>query len=233
MVVRNSIRICEENRADAIDYLNKARKLKEEFGSGLATMYCWFYSIPQKWTQVEPIIFKLAQHTGGFDLRRIPNISITKFAELLKPIIFRNDISIQLKRFCRSVRNQYGSWESFAEALENENMFQVLRKLRRHNNIRLTFKNLATMKSFVGCHDNLIILDTHVARVLGLTEKLRSKHVVQEKLFKSLLAFSYNVTKLLERKGFKDLSVIEWSLAIWFNKVGISSNDLLTTLETA
>ena len=53
-IVKEVSQIYRESGVDAQEYLYKARKLKERFGSGLALVYCWFYSVPQKWTRVEP-----------------------------------------------------------------------------------------------------------------------------------------------------------------------------------
>ncbi len=60
--------IYSQSSNQAEEYILKARKLTEKFGSGLAIVYCWFYSIPQKWTQVEPKIFELAKETNFLDL---------------------------------------------------------------------------------------------------------------------------------------------------------------------
>lgn len=57
-IVKDVAEIYQESGDEAEEYLHKARMLKEEFGPGLAIVYCWFYSVPQKWTQVEPKIFE-------------------------------------------------------------------------------------------------------------------------------------------------------------------------------
>jgi len=142
-------------------------------------------------------------------------------------MIFYNEISFQLKNFCRAIKDEYGSWEKFAEAIEKQDVFSVFKKLRKHRGIRLTFKNLAAMKSFVGLSNDFLILDTHVAKVLGISKDIRNKYRVQEKLFKDLLLFSDRITQVLEREGFQKVTTIEWSLAIWFNMAGILAGELL------
>ena len=230
-IVEDVAEIYRESGVDAEEYLHKARKIKEKFGSGLATVYCWFYSIPQKWTQVEPRIFELAKHTKFFDLKTILSMPSEELATLLKPMIFSNEISLQLKNFCRVVQDEYSSWEGFAEVIEKEGIFSIFKKLRKHGSIRVTFKNLAAMKSFVGLSNGFLILDTHVAKVLGISKNMRNKYRVQEKLFKSLLVFSNRITQALERNGFQKMTTIQWSLAIWFNKARIPVNDLLAQLN--
>lgn len=89
------------------EYLLKARKMKDApaFGPGLAVVYCWFYSVPQKWTEVEPRIFEISKLTNSFDLKMI--LSEPELALMLKPMkIFYNVISDQLKNFCRAVKNE-------------------------------------------------------------------------------------------------------------------------------
>ena len=230
-IVEDVAEIYQKSGVDAEEYLHKARKLKEKFGSGLAMVYCWFYSIPQKWTQVEPKVFELMKHTNSFDLETVSNMSSEELAAMLKPLIFFNEISLQLKNFCRVIQDEYGSWEAFAEVIERKDIFSIFKKLRKHGGIRVTFKNLAAMKSFVGLSNDFLILDTHVAKVLGISEDVRNKYRVQEKLFKDLLDFSNQITQALERKGFQRTTTIQWSLAIWFNKAKIPANDLLSQLN--
>ena len=230
-IVEDVVEIYRESGVDAEEYLYKARKLKEKFGSGLAIVYCWFYSVPQKWTQVEPKIFELAKCTNSFDLETMSKMSKEELATILKPMIFSNEISLQLKNFCKVIQDEYGSWEGFAEAIEKQDIFSIFKKLRRHSGIRLTFKNLAAMKSFVGFSNDFLILDTHVAKILRISKDVRNKYRVQEKLFKDLLIFSNRITQALEREGFQKMTTIQWSLAIWFNKVRIPANDLLVQLN--
>lgn len=224
-------RIYRRNRKDAEGYLCKARKLEEKFGSGLAIVYCWFYSVPQRWTQLEPRIFELMRLTDSFGLDTILSTSKEELAAMLKPTIFHNEIAFQLKNFCNVVKGEYESWESFTKVIKERDVLSVFKKLRKNRGIRLTFKNLAAMKSFVGLSNDLLILDTHVAKVLGISKDLRNKYRVQEKLFMHLLTLANLITQRLEREGFRKMTTIQWSLAIWFNKAKISSNDLLPQLE--
>jgi hypothetical protein len=173
--------IYRESGAEAKDYLRKARKLEGLYGPAFATIYCWFYSVPQKWVQVEPKIFELAERTNFFSLDRVLAIPTEKLTTMLKPLIFRNEISLQLKNFCRAVKKEYSSWGKFADVLKKESIFTIFEKLKKYKNIRLTFKNLAAMKIFVGMDDDLIILDVHVAKVLGIDKYKRSKYVKQGK----------------------------------------------------
>lgn len=230
-IVKDVADIYQESGKEAEEYLCKARKLKEKFNPGLAIVYCWFYSIPQKWTQVEPKIFELMKLTDSFDLDTMLKISKEELAANLKPMIFCNEISLQLKNFCKAIQDEYGSWKSFAEAIEEQNIFAIFRKLRKHRSIRLTFKNLAAMKNFVGLSEDLIILDTHVAKVLGINKDERNKCRVQEKLFADLLVFSNQITQALEKIGLQKMATIQWSLAIWFNKAKIRANELLVYIK--
>lgn len=220
--------IYRENKAEAKNYLHKARKLKDLYSPAFAIIYCWFYSVPQKWAQVEPKIFELAKKTNSFSLDIIPTISVKKLATILKPLIFRSEISLQLKNFCKATKSEYLSWNNFANRLEKENIFTIFKRLKKYENIRLTFKNLAAMKIFVAMNDDLIILDTHVARVLGINKIKRGEYVIREKNFQKMLAFSKKVTDELKKKGLKDVSMAKWSLAIWFNKAKISDSRLLS-----
>ncbi len=57
---------------------------------------------------------------------------------------------MQLKRFCEAIKSEHGSWDAFDNVLNKESIFTIFRVLRSFKSIRLTFKNLAAMKSFVG-----------------------------------------------------------------------------------
>ena len=222
--------IYRKSGAEAKDYLRKARKLEGLYGPAFATIYCWFYSVPQKWTQVEPKIFELAEKTDFFGLDSILAIPTEKLTTILKPLIFRNEISLQLKRFCRAVKSEYSSWGNFANALKKESIFMIFEKLKKYKNIRLTLKNLAAMKIFVGMDDDLIVLDIHVAKVLGINKIKRGKYVKQGKNFQTILDFSREITDKLKKKKFNDASMANWSLAIWFNKAKISAGRLLSSI---
>lgn len=241
-IVNEVAEIYRRSGNEAEEYLRKARGLKEKLGPGLAIIYCWFYSVPQKWTQVEPKVFELMKITNSFDLDTMLTMSKEDLARALRPMLFYNEISLQLKNFCKAIQDEYGSWKAFAEAIEKQHIFSIFKKLRKHRGIRLTFKNLAAMKSFVGLSNDLLVLDTHVAKVLGISKDVRNKYNVQEKLFKDLLIFSNRITietwldrltsmTALEREGFQEITTIQWSLAIWFNKAKIRANDLLPQLN--
>ena len=227
-IVEDVAGIYQRSGEQAKKYLHKARRLKELFGYGLAIVYCWFYSVPQKWVQVEPKIFELIEFTNSFNLDTISSIPSEKIAEQLRPMIFYNEISAQLKNFCKAVKEEYSSWEDFVETLRRESIFEIFEKLKYHRNIRVTFKNLSAMKIFVGMDDDLLILDTHVAKVMGVGKKEINKYRTRKTLFVELLQFSIKVTRALRRK-FKDVTMTEWSLAIWFNKAKILPDELLTS----
>ncbi len=229
-IVKDIAKIYRKSGKEAEEYLLKARKLKERFGSGLAIVYCWFYSVPQKWTQVEPKIFELMEHTNSFNLDLILAMPAEKIASILRPMIFYNEISLQFKNLCKAIRNEYSSWNAFAYALDKESIFAIFDKLRKNRGIRLTFKNLAAMKIFVGKEDNLLILDTHVAKILGINKREQKEYRTQNKSFKSLLDFSERVTQRLAKHGLK-ITMAEWSLAIWFHRAKIPANKLLYTLN--
>lgn len=218
--------IYQESGKEAHEYLEKARKIEESFGSGPAVVYCWFYSVPQKWTQVEPKIFDLMQRTNSFDLGKTLSMPPERIAAILKPMIFRNEIAFQLKNFCFAVQSQYSSWNCFAEVLRRESIFAIFREIRKIENVRVSFKNLAAMKSFVGIDNDLVILDTHVAKVLGISKDKLGKIRINELLFKNLLETAKDITTKL-RKEFNDISAIKWSLAIWFEKAKINAGELL------
>ena len=225
-IVEDITNIYRVSGGEAESYLSKARKLEEICGYGPAVVYCWFYSIPQKWTQVEPKIFELMKHTKSFDLDVILSMPQRKIGSILRPMIFYNEISFQLRNFCSAVKNGYSSWDLFARVLKQENIFTIFETLRSHRNVRVTFKNLSAMKIFVGMDNDLLIIDTHVAKVMGIRKKEINKYRTQKPLFSELLEISRQVTRALRRK-FKDVTMAEWSLAIWFNKAKMLSEELL------
>jgi hypothetical protein len=218
-------KIYHETGRDAELYLFKARKLQKLFGSGFAISYCWFYSVPQRWTQVEPKILRFAEETEYFDLDTILSRPLRELVNILKPMIFRNVIACQFKNFCRVIKDKYSTWDCFADALKEKHIFDLFNQLRTHQSIRLTFKNLSAMKVFVARDDNLIILDRHVARVLGILE-YKNLYVQNRKCFEMLLSLANKITKRLERE-LCDISMAKWSLAIWFKEAKICGNKLL------
>jgi hypothetical protein len=58
-IVKDVVEIYQKHDKDAEIYLDKARKLERTFGPGLAIVYYWFYSVPQKW----------AYERGSFKIR--------------------------------------------------------------------------------------------------------------------------------------------------------------------
>lgn len=78
-IVKEVAEIYRRSGKEAEEYLHKARRLREKFGPGLAVVYCWFYSVPQKWTQVEPKIFELGRRTNFFDLNMMLTIPQESF----------------------------------------------------------------------------------------------------------------------------------------------------------
>jgi hypothetical protein len=229
-IVKDVATIYRKSGNEAVEYLGEARKLEETFGPGPAIIYCWFYSIPQKWTQVESKIFELMEHTDFFDLDTTISMQPEKIAAIVKPMIFRNEIASQLKNFCFAVRNQYCSWNRFAKVLKDESVFVIFSEIRKNRNVRVSFKNLAAMKSFVGMDDDLIILDTHVAKVLRINKDKLNKIRTNELLFRNLLETAKDITTEL-KKEFSDISSIKWSLAIWFNETKIKANSLLLSRQ--
>ena len=224
-------RIYRQNRTDAYQYLHKARRLRENYGASLPIVYCWFYSTPLKWTIVEQKVFKLHADTHSFDLQSVTNMSAKEMLSLLKPMPFSRRTSIQLISFCNFVKDTYASWESFADAVKNEDIFSLFRISRFHSNTRLTFKNLSAMKSFVGSSNNLLILDTHVSRILGLNLYQRTSYVTEEKRFRDLLKYADEITQRMREDGLDNVTTIEWSLSIWFNKAKIHADRLLTEIQ--
>jgi len=212
---------------EAKEYLQKARRLRGDFGSGFAVVYCWFYSVPQKWSQVEPRIFELAKNTDAFDLNVVLSMPIENISRVLKPMIFHNQISSQLKRFCEAIFEEFNSWDSFVNELNEDSIFTFFEKLRKYKGIRLSFKNLAAMKILVSRDDNLLILDRHIAKVFGLRKNEQSKHRSQSNMFLNLLSISERVTEKLKERGLEDITMAKWSLSIWFYGAKMSANELL------
>jgi len=209
-------KIYEEKSKDATIYLERARKMKDNFGSGFSVVYCWFYSVPQKWTVLEPKIFKLADKTNNFDLDFIVQISLSKLTELMKSFMFYNKISLQLKNFCEAIKKEYFSWDEFIEEIKKESIFDIFNILNKHSNIRVTFKNLAAMKIFIGQEDDLLILDTHIANVLGINKNDLHKYRLKENYFESLLKLACMITDRLKCLGLPEVTLAKWSLSIWF-----------------
>jgi endonuclease III-like uncharacterized protein len=226
-IVKEVAEIYRKNGNDAEEYLRKARKLKGKFGSGPAIVYCWFYSVPQKWTQVEPKVFELMKKMNYFDLDTMLATSTQSLALMLKPMIFCNNIAKQLIRFCEAIKGEYGSWKGLGNALGKDSIFTLFETLRRFKGIRLTLKNLAAMKIFVGMEDNLLILDIHLAEVLGINKNEIDKYRVREAYFKELLKKSEEITDKLRTTSGDEIQTVKWSLAIWFEKARISANKLL------
>lgn len=223
--------IYKEKIKDAALYLEKARKIKEKIGSGFSVVYCWFYSVPQKWTTLEPKIFTIAEETNNFDLSFILETSPTRLAKLMKSLMFYNKLSFQLKSFCEVIRSEYTSWDNFAEELKRESIFQIFTVFNRYNDTRITFKNLAAMKIFIGQEDNLLILDNHVAKILGINKNDLYKYRKKEKYFKSLLNIARLITQRLIKYGLIDVTMAKWSLSIWFYETKISGDSLLRILS--
>ncbi|MEM2614291.1 MAG: hypothetical protein QXO15_08740 [Nitrososphaerota archaeon] len=223
--------IYREKFKDAVLYLEKARKIKDKFGSSFSVVYCWFYSVPQKWTLLEPKIFTLAEETNNFDLRFILETSPTRLAKLMKSLMFYNKLSFQLKNFCEVIRGKYASWDNFAEELRKESIFKLFTVFNKYNDTRITFKNLAAMKIFIGNEDDLLILDKHVANVLGINKNDLYKYRKRKESFKSILEIARLITKRLIRYGLTDVTMAKWSLSIWFYETKISGDSLLKNLN--
>jgi uncharacterized membrane protein YkvA (DUF1232 family) len=221
------LEIYKEKFRDATTYLKKARKMKDELGSGFSVVYCWFYSVPQRWILLEPKIFAIANRTNNFNLNFLLQTSSAKLAELTKTLMFHNKISLQLKNFCKAIRNEYFSWDIFVEEIKKESIFNIFKILNRYSNIRVTFKNLAAMKIFIGQEDDLLILDTHVANTLGINKNELYKYRRREDYFKSLLKLAYMITDRLKHYGLAEVTTAQWSLSIWFYETKTSSEVLL------
>lgn len=219
-------KIYRKSGGEAKEYLCGARKLKETLGSGPTIVYCWFYSVPQKWIQVESKFFELLSLLNSFELETILTKSTRAMARTLKPMIFYNEISSQLKNFASAVHKEYSTWDNFADSLTHEEVFTMFDRLRKYKNIRLTFKNLSAMKIFVGTSDDLLILDTHVGRTLGLSKNEIDKCRIRKSDFKNLLEISDRITCALKTSGF-DVTTVIWSLAIWFDKTKTLARELL------
>jgi len=166
------------------------------------------------------------KHANSFDLNTVLSMPPEEITGILKPIIFHNQISLQLKKFCKAVSEEYQSWDNFVDELMGESIFDIFEKLRQYKGTRITFKNLAAMKIFVGMNDNVPIFDTHVAKVLGFDKREQSKYKVQRKLFENLLEFSEKITSRLKDVGL-NATIAKWSLAIWFDKANIRASQLL------
>ena len=226
-IVEEVSKVYLKSGKEAEDYLQRARRLRGIFGSGFTVVYSWFYSVPQKWSQVEPRIFELARNTRSFDLNVVLSMPTEDIAGVLKPMIFRNQISLQLKKFCEAIYEEFHSWDFFVNELNRNSIFTIFERLKRHKGIRLSFKNLAAMKILVGMDDDLIILDRHVARVLGLSRNEQSRYRSRGNMFLDLLSISRSVTQKLRRRGLRDVTTAKWSLSVWFDGAKMSAKELL------
>jgi hypothetical protein len=141
--------------------------------------------------------------------------------------MFYNKISSQLKNFCEAIKKEYFSWDEFVEDIKKESIFNIFKILNKYSNIRVTFKNLASMKIFVGQEDDLLILDTHVANVLEIDKNDLHKYRSNENYFKSLLKLAYMITDRLKCHGLTEVTVAKWSLSIWFYETKTSGEVLL------
>ena len=224
-LVEEISKIYHLNYKDAEIYLSKARNLINYPGIGFAIAYCWFYSVPQRWIVVEDKVFSLARYTENFNLNRLLSLSNKDLASILKPMRFYNSIAVQFKNFIRVIE-LLGSWESFFDRLCKKEIIDLFIELRKFRNIRITFKNLSAMKSFICKNDNFIILDTHVGRFLGLNKYEIVKYNTNSQKFEELMRYTNYITNLL-RKNISKISAIKWSLSIWFYKSKIPANRLL------
>jgi len=218
-------------KEEATEYLNKARKIETVLGPGTAICYCWFYSVPQRWTALEPRIMKLAEETEYFNLERILKLRYSELKCLFNGIVFHNIISLQFRRFCGAIAKIYGSWEKFGKILKEKDIVALFRELRNESNIRLTFKNLSAMKIIVGQDDNLLIPDTHVGNFLGLTFREITMCRQDPKAFLALIDQCHLITRELKVLGLKDISTAKWSLAVWFSKSKTSASQLLPCIQ--
>lgn len=225
-IVNDLKEIYQESGIDAKEYLQKARKLRERFGPGLAIVYCWFYSVPQKWMQIEPKIFQLKKQTNSFDLDTVISIPSDKLASMFRSLVFPNKISFQFKNFCKAIKKEYASWDHFAKRLAQESIFRILSKLRKYK-AGVTFKNLAAMKIFVGMNNNLLILDTHVSKLFGINKNELYKYRTRKKFFEALLDLSNSITGKLKKNGIHTNTAC-WSLSIWFNRAKVDESQLLS-----
>jgi len=219
--------ICNKSDRQARNYLVRAREMKDRFGDGFAVIYCWFYSVPQKWTIIEPKIFELIEPTNSFDLETMIKIPAEQLALPLKAVIFSKVLSIQMKNFCKAIRVEYGSWDDFVHELRDQNLFKIFRRLRKYRNIRVTFKNLMAMKIFLGKEDDLMILDGHIADFLRIDEKLLAKCKSQEPYLRDLLETSQRITNQLRMQGLQYMTTAIWTLSVWFEKSKVMPNELL------
>jgi len=149
-----------------------------------------------------------------------------RIAEDLKPMIFYNRISAELKNFCGCISNEYYSWNNFVNQLTEESIFALFKKLRKYKGIRVTFKNLAAMKILVAMEDDLLIVDRHVAKVFGLDKSVTNKGRIEERGFKKLLQKAEKITDELKKRGLR-VCMATWSLSIWFSKTKILADTLL------
>jgi len=217
---------------DAEDYLSRARSIISYLGSGTAVIYCWFFSVPQKWTQIEPKIFDLMKQTNMFNLNDISRITYTDIAFILRPMVFYNQIALQFLNFCSAIKKEYFSWDNFAKELKNREIFDIFTKLKKYRNIRLTFKNLAAMKIFVGNEDNMIIFDTHISKFMNINDAKKRRIIkLNADAFRHLLYFSNMITNRLRNLGFRNITLAKWSLAVWFSRSNTRSQDLLNILK--
>ncbi len=167
----------------------------------------------------------MAKHTDNFDLETILNTSDKTIARILRSIVFHNEVSFQLKDFCKAVYYEFNSWDSFVNEMDTKSVFTTFTKLRKYKRIRLSFKNLAAMKIFVGMDDNLLILDRHVAKTFGLNESEQNKYRSRGDMFWHIVTISETITEKLKEKGL-NVTMAKWSLSLWFDGAGMSADEL-------
>ena len=231
-VIMDICGIYEKCSTQAKEYLSKAQKLKYYYEPGVAIIYCWFYSVPQRWHKIEPKIFELASMCRQFDLQFMSEVQIGDLSKKLRPFMFYNSLSVQLKNFCKAIKREFHTWELFERTLIGDSIFDIYRRMKAFKAIRLTFKNLSAMKIFVGGDENLLILDKHVAKILRIGQSQLIKYKTNEYWFKKLLDFSSEINRELRAKLFRDITVAKWSLAIWFHESRISAKDLLPMIDS-
>lgn len=207
-------------------YLFKARNIIYTLGYGSGIVYCWLYSIPQKWKMCEETFFELLRKTKKFDVDVLLSLDIRKIERITRPLGFYRKIFRDFLNFILKTYEVFGDWEGFYNTICSKDVFKLFNILKEYGFNRISLKNLSAMKAYVAGEDNVIILDRHVGRVLKIKENIIRKANLNPKIYKDILREISNYIDHVSQ-NFYELTPIKLSLASWFYDTDTSASSLL------
>lgn len=222
-----AVRIATIYRSHGIEafyHLRRMHDIRQQKGEGFIIIRSWFVSTPQKWRQVEPLVFKLDKELGNLELETILSAPLDTIAGILRPIGFQRQLAMGLQKFTRVVKGKYGTWAGFVQRLQEDNIFEIYRELNGQG-ARITFKNLAAIFINLSISERLLILDKHVGNILGLSNSSIIKIRTDATLFRQLLFETDELTEVI-RSEIPDVTTTRWSLATWFYQSNTRTADL-------